>query len=444
MTTFAAVVVVATGLVKAIYTQVLFADGSSYSVEIVGGRWFFQIPHREFATWIMQSPAVFAVRVINVHSYHVLALLLGFGYFVVPVLVCALAIFVARRHRTPLLFASIATATLICVSSGMLMECTFATALFILGATILLLPQRLTIGLMVALMAVGVIGLSCYESFAALAPILAVLLFIRERRSDTSSPVIFVALAYLLLAVVTAVNFYALFGPNVNGARDSLVAGATHFSDYAPASRHDIIWTVVLLMILSVIAFLGCLNRMPKVALIVLGIVGALTALSPLVLHTSILPGDSFHLRGDAAALVAVTALLFGVHLLLRGSHAPLSASWGMVAATVFATFAMANSLVVATGWSQYQHQFANSMASTQGSVVATSLDVDSTLAQSFGWSWTNSTLGVTLAIRQGRVGVVNPPGTPPPPSQLIADVDAYAADPSLSTLPLVLHGYRW
>ena len=241
----AGAVLIVAGIIRAAVSQALFADGSNYLLQIVNTHGFFLVDGRTLGTRLLQAPAVVAVSWFNVHSYHVLSIALGLGYFVEPAVLCALALVIARRDRTVLVFAVTASTLLITLSSGLAMECTLATALFIVAATMLLVDDALSWPRIVVLALIALLAMSTYQSFVVLAPALVLLLVARHARPVPHVPVWVTIGLSLLLTAATVTSGISLSHPDPSGGR--LLTCATRISCYSSTSQaHLVIATLII------------------------------------------------------------------------------------------------------------------------------------------------------------------------------------------------------
>jgi hypothetical protein len=439
--------ILAIGLVKALLTEVLFADGSLYLTGIVNNHGYSQQPNRHLGVWVMEAPAVLAVHLFDVHSYQLLAILLGIGYLFFPVMLCALAVCMAAKSKPVFVYSALSSAILFCLSGG-IGEVALAMSLFILGSTILLIPKKLRILDLIILLAISILAMNTYEAFAIFCPVFIGLLVLHDVRTEQRTRYLYSVPLVALLVVATLINVRTFGQSGTKGEANSLVLTATHFSLYPPQTIHDVTWTLGTLIVLVILAIAGGLCRLPKFARLTIAVAFLLAVLSTWYYNNSVDPGDAFHLRGDAAALMVALAAILGLMLainrwtdnsLWRGSAGP----WSFLVVGGLIAVSLITTVQVASEWSNYQQQFADQENQLQGSNAVTSLKISPNLSNRFSWGWTNSLLGIVLAPQEGRTGVRNV-GPQPFVQTLVREADYYAAHPTIENLPKGLLGYSW
>lgn len=432
--------ILAVAIVKTAVTQILFADGAEYLTRIASAGGFYFHAHRLIAEWVMELPAVVAVWGFHVHSYAVLAVLLGVGYYVFPAILCIWATFLARKDILVFTYTIISSALLFCLSGGD-GEVAFGQALFILGSTVLLIPRRLRTRELLVVTLVSLFAINSYQGFAIWAPVLAVLLFVRERHVTRRSPTPFVIANYLLLALATGDSVWAIAFTHSEKGANSLLAHALNLHYYPHAVRIEILVTFLLIVGIAVLSVVGTIRAVP-VALRLLAICAVIAlSLSPFVWNETVGPIDTYYIRGDTAGVIALVA---GVTFLV--SRKALARRLRPITPSVLAVglllFSLATTAVVASQWHDFQSQFSRENQ-LSGSYPVTGLGIQPKLLQRFVWPWNNPLLGVILATREGHVGVTNVA----PPQNLGGFVNAvayYAKHPSISNLPLSVRSFHW
>ena len=439
-----AVLLIAVGVIRAGATQILFADGSNFLIQIVHNRGFFLVSNRHEVEVLCELPAVIGLRVFNVHSYHTLALLLGLGYFVIPAAICALAVYTARNDRPLLLYASVSSCLLLSLADGLIGESAPATALFIYCSTALLLPERLSRAKVVCLTIAALLTFNTYESFAVLAPVLVIFLIVRQRRADRRLPAWQAMLVGSILAVVSIFNWIWLLTPG-NANRDGLIQQGTRISVYSEAARMAILWTFVIIAMLLVLGIVvdGLMPRITRPVLAGLVAVGVVLILQYRAHAVQEFPAYTYFFRGDIAVLVVILSFV-ACDIGISTAHR-LPGRGTMWVVIAFGALALISSIGEAQGWSRYQAAFAHGVATHHGSVPVTGLGIPARIESAYDWGWPESDLGIVLSDKQGLVGVRNLPGNNLSfLGQLESEVFYYAAHPSLKNLPRGLSGYEW
>ena len=433
------------GVVQTWFTQVLFADGSYFLVRISDSRWFVLDSGRQIGNVLTQFPTVFAIRLFGIHSYHALAILLGVGFFVLPTALCAVALWIARRDIVVFWFVAIATSALLLLGFGDL-GAQFATHVFILMASILMVRTQLRRWHIGILLALGIVTFASYQSFVLLAPALLAMLVFRQRRGQFPMHKYSALFLAIELICSLAYNVYLLVSGHVTGSTNTLIAGATNWNFFTSEEHVRIIF--LLAVILGVPLVITALSNMvaKRLSSLVSTILSISLAVVSLILIASanlwLEPRASFHLRGLIAGSVGVLGIA-AIFMIGRRSS-PKDTSWRIAPVVALIVVASLNACFVATKWHDYQQQFQTSMRTYESWVPVQQLSINESLVHNFNWSWTSDSLGIVLNSVPGRVGVRNAPGKDHSYSELLRAINNYSAHPSLSTLPATLRRYRW
>jgi hypothetical protein len=382
----------------------LVGDGSYYLLRAVQTRGPFPLSGRTFSNAIREGPMLIGLA-SGVTDTHVLTLLEGVGFVLVPTLVWSLTLLLARR--SPVQFTLVAVAGGICFASMMLFsvsELTLTLPLAVLASVLLTRrdPWSRTDAVIV-LIATGLLVLS-HESVVPCAVVVTILAVLRMR-AGLGPRDRWVSTGVAVLSVVAAlVALWTLaYRPNSNST-DFL----TDVENLRPAA-------ILLLMVAGsclvgwavlhgrgdAATWIGWALLVPTVGFTLLGVQSAI--------HAG--PAAAYAARGFSVALVVAVQLLLLVNwVLARRSHSaavpinlPTGAAWG---AAAFLVVLMIVPTVGGLRWSTVVGAFRTTITTHTGLVPESR--VETPLAATYLWPWTNTTMSVVLRSSADDATVLN------------------------------------
>jgi hypothetical protein len=418
------VLLLGTASVMTIAVIALTADGPYNLVRLIADEDVYAPAPRYLGSVIRQTPVLLGLRAGSTDT-HLLSILLGVGYLLVPAAVWSLAIVLARTRT--LVFAAVTVAAGLCAVATWF--CSVSESVLALAVTALLavLLSRATPwswGLASLATIASVILIASYETAIATAAISAVWAFARVRRT-TSAPDR-VGGTVVAIASVAAVGV-ALSG-SFSGQNDS---NSRSFMYFVVSLEPPAVY-VLLLSGASIVAGLAIANRRARSIVLVCASCASLIA----AISLDITPSTAYAARG--AAVIAVIALQCFLAVLWhheRKESSPVTAvgirtstRWQLLLPAAFVAVACAANLVALGDWSRGLRAFRAQVTATEGLTF-----VDDALAadeRGAVWGWTATSLSL-IARESPTDGVLvdrKPSWVPFPPEAAGDQVpDSYA-----------------
>ena len=257
----------------------LFADGSHFLVNLLtSGEIYLGNPERPYSTFVNEAPLLLAMK-LGVTGMTSLTLAFSLGVVLVPAIVWAGAAALQIRNR--LFWPFVLMWAAIYLNTGLFAvgEFNITYAVIGLSASILLLPYRIPLWLIIVLVAASVMLCRAYESVAIVGPLLALLAvvrFIRGRREDARGETagrverVGMLVSALLLVIATLISVRAIFS--------SQNPGEVYLSNqFELLHDRSLLFTTLACLALLLSAFLPGIAR--RIVLWIAFIVGALTVI---------------------------------------------------------------------------------------------------------------------------------------------------------------------
>jgi len=305
----ALVVILGVGVLGVWGKIALFADGSHFLVNLLtSGELYLGNPERPFSTFVNEAPILLAMK-LGVTGMTPLTLVFSLGVVLVPAIVWAAA--AALHMRTRLFWPFVLMWAAIYLNTGLFAvgEYNITYAVIGLVVSILLLPRRIPIWLLIVLIAASVLLCRAYESVAIIGPLLALLAlvrFIRGRREDAEGETagrveqVGLLVSALLLVIATLISVRAIFS--------SQNPGEVYLNNQLELLRdRSLLFTTLACLALLIAAFLPGMAR--RVVLWVAFIIGALTIvplIEALTSGTGPNPWGYYNARTAATGLAVV------------------------------------------------------------------------------------------------------------------------------------------
>jgi hypothetical protein len=386
----------------------LVGDGSYYLLHAIQTRAPFPASGRQWINFIREVPLLLALHA-GLTNTHVLAFLQGIGFIAFPAVVWTAAILQVRDSRVR--FTIVTVACGLCFASTIFFsvsELTLALPLVVLASVLLTQStpwSRPHAGL--AFVATGLLFFS-HESIVPCAVLLAGTALVRTRvllRSRDSR--VSILIVFLSVAVLGGALWTLVFWPNSNSQT---------FLNIPPSI---VLLSVGAFFLLGWAVLYGRLSGLEWIRWIFLLVAVPVTLLG---IHSAIRSGpfDAYSSRAmGVVVVVALQALLLADWIVglqrtdavnprsmpssIRSSVAtiwaatrPVSLSRGAArGAAAFLVAVMFIPAVCAFRWSTVTDDFRSTITHHTGIVPAA--DVRTSLADTYLWSWTNSTLSVLL-----------------------------------------------
>ena len=391
------VTVAAVALVSVLLVAVngsLVGDGSLYLLKAVQLGQPFPLPGRQVLNAVREGPLLLGLT-SGITNMHLLTVLEGVGFVLLPALAWTYALVRARRSRLQFMVVSVSCA--LCFAPMILFsvsELTLALPLVVLASVLLTsaTPWSGPDSFLVVL-ATGLLILS-HQSIVPCAVLLTIQALLRMRaRLSVQDSRVSAVVAVLATGAAVAAVWTIVYRPNSN---------STAFLANVEDVRHS---SMALLMVGAAFlvgwaALFGRVHYGPWIRWVLL---------APAAYFTVVGIGAAIHGGPEAAyasrgfcviVVVAAQVALFADWFRLRRPHAigatyrwSMGAAWG---ACVFCVAVMIIPTVCALRWSAVMGQFRTTITHHTGTVSADA--VESPLAASYLWPWTNPLL--SLAVR--------------------------------------------
>jgi hypothetical protein len=409
---------IGTAVYLTLQSLALYGDGAYYLIRVVGDGRVFGLESRVFVNALQQAPLLLGRR-LGITDMHSLAVLFGFGQLVVPALVWAGALVLARSSR--FVFAILTLAAGVCASTTWLFgahEAVFAVPLAILLAVLLWRPDPWSLGHAALAIAAALVLVRSHESLVLTSVILCPWAAWRALRSSGfverwGCAAVAVLSAAAFVGVVTRSAEIAE-SPNATSLRRSILS-LEPFALYVAAAA-------------SALLLVAALVPAGRKRLVLLGLGLLAGSVAVLVLATPPLDVYGPYAARGGAALVTLTVALALLLLWWRGSEwvdrRGAQSSFVLAAPVILACTLIVTLVPRAEHWSESLAAFQAHVAATPGVVP-----VDRVLPpnrREVVWGWTSASLSLVVrdSPESGVLVDTKPSYVPFPPRQARKQID--------------------
>lgn len=390
------IAIVAVSLIRVVVSQYLYADGSWQILYITSNHHFYLDPGREFMQFFAQVLALISIKAGAVHSYHLVSILLGIGYQLLPTgfLVTAMRLKKIDPNQSQLI--RVASLVVFVLASSTMSESYFAASLLILIVAIIgsisLYKKPIMWPILISLLTITI---RCYDSYSLFAIVIFANMWIR--RKNLAQYPYFLSLAVVLtLASEISSVYYSLKRHSVFGLQQFVQL--FNVQNYA-------------LIALLAFIFLGGFIKLKYqfVVLIVLGYFVTIVSFN----HGN---GNQFANRIPASILIFV--------ILIYGSTSGLR---------LIRHFSISSTALILIGligcsqsasWYMFEKEVKSAIDTHSGLLTFERSGISVHDFERGGWSWTNPSLSVVLRKTSKSAILLNPsnyagwqPWTPDPES---------------------------
>ena len=204
-------VVLFVSIIRVVTYRQLYADGSWYAMKAITSHEKFILPNRFAVQWLEQIFAgnVFTNHFIDNSRYFIL--LLGFGYFIVPSLICFLIYSLLKEDKRNLQLHLVAASTAILLFGGMVGESAYTAMLVLLVSA--LLVNGCTPWSYPTVFVLSVLLIGSYESMIFYGPYLLYVIIKKVMVKEVESKS-WLYLSVLALIFSTAYQLYFVIYPD--------------------------------------------------------------------------------------------------------------------------------------------------------------------------------------------------------------------------------------
>jgi hypothetical protein len=423
----------------------LFGDGSFHLLGLLRShdfiRWDFQ---RQFALYILHSPIVFGLKVLELKNIQILTYLYGCALVYIPFLCVVLSMFIARRLDDSFVLFPLLCYSYLSLNNSFFIvsESHLAAGIFWISFfTLMTLTVRTSISLAVCAAILSLIMLRLYEATAIYGPVLALLclqgIFFQFKSKKTFACTILI-LTFACITIGAATNFYwVIWGisskRHLTPAKDLLTL----------VSNFNFILSTTLTLLAAISIFLFKNRHKSKLSnrqLTYLGIgVGGIFGSLPLFFSSSqFFPIETQY---PARYLNFIMPTFFAVLLMAHRHFNRVKLELATLRPLLFGTICLLVwTSIWNTGgtaqWIKYKSCYLETLKREKGFVRLTDTPLTN---YPFNWEWTSPTMSIVLGSMESntiQTIITNPRRTawqPFKPPQKLPDLTSYGINYSLT-----------